>query len=260
MDTRAVSLRRILDIVDRVIVLSLSTSLERQRAIAETLKQHDLPFQFLFGRDTRTSSIEALEGSGDYNSTRRASSGRSQLTPGEIGCALSHRGAAESMLEGSDSRILILEDDAIVTAGGAAEIGTSLQSMPAKWSLAYFGYQSMNLSAPLSVRVKLASLYQIAHLLGSKRHDPDSIRRIYARSLNSHWMHAGWFNNAHAYAIDRSAAEFIASAQTPVSMEADVALGHLVRFSGLSAVCQTTPLFEQATGTPSTIGARPSWK
>jgi len=43
-------------------------------------------------------------------------------------------------------------------------------------------------------------------------------------------------------------------------MEADVVLNHLVRFSGLNAICLANPLKDQDLEVASTIGDRPSWR
>jgi GR25 family glycosyltransferase involved in LPS biosynthesis len=254
------SLAPLLDHVDRIIVITLPSAGERHELISAVLTAHGLPFEFHMGRDARQESVESLIASGEYDSNARSLHDRHDLTPAETGCAISHRQVAANLLAGSDRRVLILEDDAFTLPDGLRHFSESMRSLPAEWNLAYFGYAPMNLKAAFAVRLKLMTYYPVAQMLGSKRHDRDSIRRIYTRRLNSQWMHAGWFNNAHAYAIDRQAAEFIVKIQTPVSLEADVALGHLVRFSGLNAICQKYPLFDQRLDIPSTIGARPSWE
>jgi hypothetical protein len=156
--------------------------------------------------------------------------------------------------------VLILEDDVQIIDRNLADFDRAVETCPSSWNLAYFGYQSMNLATPLGVRLKLLTYYPISKALGNTKHDPETIRRVYRRPLNSHWMHAGWFNGAHAYAIDRHAAAYIGRSQTPVSMEADLALNQMVRFSKLECICMKDPVIDQRWDIPSLIGARPSWK
>lgn len=253
------SLSSVFDVIDKVIVITLASSADRQNDMTNLLQGLGVPFEFHFGRDCRNETAANLAATGDYDAEARLRSGRPEMTPAEIGCALSHRDVASRIATGSDNRVLVFEDDIRAVAPRIWEFDDCIRAMPARWNLAYFGYAAMNLRTPLAIRLKLASYYPLAYMLGSTRHKPSAIRRTYRRPLNSHWMHAGWFNNAHAYALDRTAARIIAESQTPVRMEADIALNHLVRDSDLEAICMKEPIFEQRLDVPSVIGARPSW-
>lgn len=252
-----VSLRRA---IDKIVVITVESATDRHKQVSQLLNRIDLPFEFHFGRDCRNTTVDALAADGDYDPSARARLRSAPLTPGEVGCALSHRDAARNIADGPDGRVLILEDDVKLLEENVRHFETSVVTMPSEWNLAYFGYAAMNLSIPPIVHAKLLSWYPLMRMLGSERHDPTSIRRIYRRRLNSHWMHAGWFNNTHAYAIDRTAARYITDAQTPVSYEADLVLNYLVRFSGLDAICLKYPIFDQRLDIPSLIGDRPSWQ
>lgn len=131
--------------------------------------------------------------------------------------------------------------------------------MPKDWNLAYFGYSAMNLGTPIVTRLKLLSYYPLMHALGRDDLDPASIARIYRRGFGRYWKKAGWFNDAHAYAMDARAAKHVLELQSSISLEADVATGTLVRFGGLNAICMNEPSLSQCADLPSMIGARASW-
>ena len=251
------SLAPLLDRIDRVVVVTLAHAAERQSVIERMFADMGLPFQFHLGRDCRHSSMEDLAESGEYDPEARRSTGRPDLTAGEIGCALSHRDVQRSVRPGE--RVLILEDDVRVIPQHLRNLEADIAMMPERWALAYFGHALMNLFTPMSVRLKLLTYYPLAHLLGKQSKNPATIKRLYRRSLNSRWMHAGWFNETHAYAIDFVAASYLTSLQSRIHLEADVALNHLVRYSGLTAITQKEILFEQDRAIPSEIGGRPSW-
>ena len=253
------SLERLFEAVDNVVVVTIPSATARQKDVSELMAALKLPFEFHFGRDCRNATLEELISQGDYDPVSRQRLGRPPMTPGEIGCALSHRDAARAIANGPHRRVLVLEDDVILIPDSLRHFDESINTMPAAWNLAYFGYAAMNLETPLMTRIKLASYYPLRHMLGSSAHDPRTIRRIFRRPLNSHWMQAGWFNNAIAYGIDRKAAKFIADSQTSISFEADLILNHLVRFSEMKSICLRHPIFDQRLDIPSLIGARPSW-
>jgi GR25 family glycosyltransferase involved in LPS biosynthesis len=237
----------------------LSAATERQDHVASLMDKAGLPFQFHFGADYRDRTTAGLAQEGVYSPEARARMGLPQLTPAEIGCAVSHRDVAKEAASTRGEKVLVLEDDVCVLPAGVTDLDRSIERMPARWSLAYFGYAPMNLRTPLDVRVKLWTYYPVRYALGSEKHNPRTVSRIYRRGWGRFWKKAGWFNNAHAYAIDSEAAQFIAETQAVISMEADVILNRLVRFSGLKAICLKSPLFEQCEDLPSFIGDRPSW-
>jgi glycosyl transferase family 25 len=253
-----VRLEPLMDHVDKVVVVTLDGAVERQSEISALLGNHGLSFDFHYGRDGRVQSLDSLAKDGTYDPVARAALDRTPLTPPEIGCAVSHRDVAQSLLDSHDRRVLVLEDDVHLVAENLRHLAASIRAMPRDWNLAYLAYAAMNLTTPLSIRLKLLSYDPLAHMLGSSRHEPTAIRRTYRRRLNTHWMHAGWFYGTLAYAIDRSAAAQIVEAQTPVRFESDFVLCHLVRFTRLKAICARYPMFDQRPGVPSVIGARHS--
>lgn len=253
------SLRALFNLVDRVVVVTIDSATDRHAQVKQLLGSYRVPFKFYRGRDCTKATLQSLIDEGQYDPVARTSENRLPLTPAEVGCAISHRDLAAEIASGPNERVLILEDDVRIIEKNLPGLEKAAPTCPSNWNLAYFGYQPMNLWTPLAVRIKLWSYYPLSNLLGNSRHNPETIRRLYRRPLNSHWMHAGWFNGAHAYAVDRHAAKYITKIQTPVSREADVALNHLVKFSSLSCICMKNPIVDQRWDIPSLIGARPSW-
>jgi glycosyl transferase family 25 len=254
------ALKYIRDLVDEAFVVTIEGEATRQKETEEILNNHDLEFQFFLGADYRKRDITELIQEGVYDPSLKSGEGRPLLTPGEIGCAVSHRMLHEKVAAGKYKSILILEDDLLVLDNNIEKLQLSLEGLPADWSLLYLGYNKNYLHTPLSVQIKLLSWYPLRYLLGSKRHDPRALRRIYRRRFNSHWYRAGCFNGTHAYAIDKVAAKYLVELQTPVRLEADKALQHLVRFSGLNAYCPRFDVFDQRWDLPSLVGPRASWQ
>jgi glycosyl transferase family 25 len=253
------ALTKILDLVDFVFVVTIQGEEERQDQTRKVLEEYGLPFQFFYGSDLRHCSIDQLAAEGVYDPSPKLIEGRPLLTPGEVGCASSHRSLAERVIAGEYKSVLVLEDDMLIISSNLIELEKSLLEIPVDWNLLYLGYNKNNLTMPLSVRLKLQSWYPVRYWLGSKKHNPSTIRRIYRRNYNSHWFRAGCFNGTHAFAIDQSAAQYLVDLQTPIKYEADVALQHLVRFSGLQAYCPRYDIFDQRWDVPSLVGPRKSW-
>ena len=256
--TRALS--SISAVVDVVFVLTVPSAIQRQEETADLLRRWQVPFEFLYGADLRECSVESLIADRIYDPVKKQETSQSLLTSGEIGCALTHRRAAERLLECGYRSALILEDDVCVVEGNAGTLDRAIEDLPSQWRILYFGYNKNNIVVPLSVQLKLWSWYPIRYWTGSQKHDPDAIRRIFRRPFNRSWYRAGCFNGAHAYAISRSTAESIVAFQMPVCLEADVVLKNLVRFSkGDHAYCLRDEIFDQRWDIPSLIGDRPAW-
>ncbi|MFC1688659.1 glycosyltransferase family 25 protein [Pseudomonadota bacterium] len=259
METKVNPLASVLGLVDTVIVITVEGENKRQEQVKQLLDSHEVPFHYLYGADFRKSSIDELKAEQIYDPSLKLRDQQPLLTPGEVGCAVSHRMAAEKVAAGEYGSVLVLEDDVLILEQNLATLEASISSMPSDWDLLYLGYNKQNLSMPWSIRLKLLSWYPLRYWLGSKRHDPSSIRRIYRGPYDRYWYRAGCFNGAHAYAINTTAAEYLVKLQTPVRLEADVALKHLVRFSGLNSYCLRDDVFDQRRDVPSLVGDRPAW-
>jgi hypothetical protein len=220
----------------RVVVVTIPAAIERQERIKERLRGID--FSFHFGRDTRDASVSELP----YSPEKRTALRKPPLISAEIGCAWSHREVLESVKP--NERVLILEDD--------VKLVKPLRMSPHGWNLCYYGYQLVYPKMPLSVRLRTWAYYP---MIGQK-----NVSRIYAKPIDEHWMTAGWFNGAFAYAVDYQAAQWIVRENTPISQEADFVLQRLTRFGALRCIAEREATFIADFSDGSLIGERPSWK
>ena len=133
--------------------------------------------------------------------------------------------------------------------------------MPPKeaWDLLYLGYQEMNMSMPLMIFIKWQFIYPVLIFLRIKSYDLKKIKRIFGRPYNNYWFRAGSHNTSHAYIVSRDGAKKILDYNTPVTLQADVVLMHLITDGKLNAFALKKPLFKQSSDLESSIGARASW-
>jgi len=92
----------------QVYVITLINAKKRQEWIAGQLNRLGIPFEFIFGIDGRKLTVNELD---ECYDSARAKSFEGEMTPGEIGCALSHRLAYKIIVERKVERAIILEDD-----------------------------------------------------------------------------------------------------------------------------------------------------
>ncbi len=91
-------------------VISLPGSNERQAFIAGQLEGQGLPFSWLDGVNGR--ALDAAEKALLYSEEKAVRQGGRALSPGEVGCALSHLKAYRTFLDSGAELALVLEDDA----------------------------------------------------------------------------------------------------------------------------------------------------
>jgi len=96
----------------RVLVINLTRATERHKKMQAQLDAFGLPFEFLEATDGRhiTSEQRVL-----VDHTRRRCITPYPLTDNEIACWLSHQRALQTVESGSESMIVILEDDALLS-------------------------------------------------------------------------------------------------------------------------------------------------
>lgn len=104
----------------RIFVITLPGSSDRQQAIAAQLARHRLSFDWLEGVNGR--ALDAPTRDRVYSEPRAIGEGGRPLSPGEIGCALSHQKIYQRMLEQDLPLVLVLEDDAALDADFAARL------------------------------------------------------------------------------------------------------------------------------------------
>jgi glycosyl transferase, family 25 len=124
----------------QVRVISLERSTDRRERVRHELDNFFLDWQFLDAVDGF--ALKVLPQSYDQPKVKRLQG--YELTPGEIGCYLSHMKAWEKCVE-QDKTMLVLEDDFVIN-GDLRKVFESLTQMQQKWSL-----------------VRLAALYDVEY-------------------------------------------------------------------------------------------------
>src|ERR1700722_12989266 len=94
-----------------VFVINLETSADRRTAMAARLDPLQINYSFFKATDGRALKIEAVPA---YAQTRRRLFFGHDLTPGEIGCLLSHRAVYQHIVDNDIERAIILEDDVFI--------------------------------------------------------------------------------------------------------------------------------------------------
>jgi GR25 family glycosyltransferase involved in LPS biosynthesis len=86
------------------------------------------------------------------------------ITPGEMGCSLSHSGILKRMVENNWSKILVLEDDAVFIPNVQEYFAANLSSIPAEWDMLYFGGNHLNVPIPINPIIsKITRTYTTSH-------------------------------------------------------------------------------------------------
>jgi GR25 family glycosyltransferase involved in LPS biosynthesis len=129
-----------------------------------------------------------------------------ELTPGAIGCYLSHQKAWHQLAASGKEWALVFEDDARLPRDLWARASPAVREAPADWDVILLGYEGD--AAPI----------------------PGSSRLVRVRR----------FLRLHAYLISRKAAKTLAENMLPMSQQVDWALSELIAKGGL-VVYAVTP-------------------
>jgi glycosyl transferase family 25 len=117
-----------------VIVISLKRSEARRAVIAKSLENLNLAYEFFDGVDGYLLDMKTLP---DYDSVKRCLFSGRDMTQGEIGCTLSHRGVFQRMVDRDIPMALVLEDDALLAAD-LPQVLQAIAELPAGWDMVRF--------------------------------------------------------------------------------------------------------------------------
>lgn len=230
---------------DRIFVVTLERATDRQARVRERLA--GLEFEFHLGVDKRALDRERLRAEGyDEEASRRASRHSHPMTPGEIGCALSHRQLYRTALEHGWERVLVFEDDVLPRRAELGALPGALAQLPESWELLYLGYSNFE-RVTAGQRAKRAA-YLALSAAGLMKWTPQEVRRLLPAPYSQNLRRAGLHHCTHAYAFTREAARKLLAAQTPLAFVADQLLVHLVLRGELEAFVVDPKLFEQEAG------------
>lgn len=185
-------------------------------------------FEFVYGVNKATTTVEELGASGVYDERRAIELDRSgkAMTLGAVCCSIGHRMAYEKFLETDGQRCLILEDDVRLGELSGDEISRIVADAPPDADLIYWGY---NLGGRRSAGgIAKQAFYHVIHSLGILKYDHTMIRNMYDRPYNDHFDIAGKHLLAHAYTLSRRGAETLVKWNTPIALNADTNLMYVV--------------------------------
>ena len=113
-------------------VISLRRSVDRRARIVSQLETLNLPYEIIDGVDGR--ELDPAETAAHYSTTEAITYNGRELTPGEIGCSLSHLRLYQRQIAEGLEEVVILEDDAFLEPE-FANILTRTKSFPEDWDL-----------------------------------------------------------------------------------------------------------------------------
>lgn len=241
---------------EKIYVVSLNKSTDRHEVLKERLK--GLNYKLFWGVDGSKLNVDELSENGHYNhklyNLNRLVKGEPprNLNLGRIGCALSHVGIYQEIVEKNISLALILEDDLIVDKNRISAFSAAVSELPAEWDLLYLGHYGSNSIFSKKAKIKYA-LYKFFFLMGLRKYCPKHLRKRYPRPYTENLFHAGSHWGTHAYAVTFQGASKILKYQTPITREADNLLADLCRYELIDAYSLKEHIFFQDDKIESTI-------
>ncbi|TDT57148.1 glycosyl transferase family 25 [Enterobacter sp. AG5470] len=197
-------------------IISLKNSDERRRSISAQAATHALDYEFIDavnGREIPANVINFLRKKESY-----------AITPGEIGCSMSHLIAYEKLLHSGDEHALILEDDVIIPAN----IHICLEDLAAH----------INPNKPYVCLLSKVNQYNKKPLI--RLTENNALHQVYNAAFS------------HAYVINRKAAQNLVDNLFPIWCVADQwstfkDFGHIHLLGVIPACINTHPEFEKIT-------------
>ena len=147
-----------------IYVLNLERSPERRAFILGHLASMDLPANIFPAVDGRTLDIPELEGKGIYRDAVARDKFSRSLSAAEIGCALSHVGLYEKLVQEGVEAALVLEDDAMLVNGFREQLATLMSELPADWDVVQliFKCEDVEPFSPCLVRFPMRTAMPVA--------------------------------------------------------------------------------------------------
>lgn len=238
---------------DAVFVVTLARAVERHAHIATALR--GLDHHLHHGADRLDLDLATMERDGGivpWRKVRRLTGKRRPLSPGEVGCALSHRQVYEEVVRRGIARAIVLEDDVAPREGDVAHVQAALSELPETWDLVYLGYTHFERvtawqRAKRLVYVPLAAVRLVPWRTGE-------VFRLHPRPFSAHLRRAGYHDGTYAYAVSASGARKLLAAQTPLAHAADHVFVNLVLSGELEAFVTEPKMFDERSA--SIVGGR----
>lgn len=124
----------------KVFIVSLADELERRRSISTQLDKQSIDYSFFNAIDLRGEKAVLKEGF--YSKIEAKINIGRDMTPGEVGCAASHRYVYDQVLKDKLDFALILEDDAILKCD-LNKILKMVEIVTCEWDVLILGYSKI---------------------------------------------------------------------------------------------------------------------
>jgi glycosyl transferase family 25 len=175
--------------IEEIFILTIPRNEERKKEIVKHINNR-FAFSFFIGFDGKNDSLVSLKNLTNPETT---------LSPGEIGCAMSHRMIYEHIIKNNLNTVLVLEDDAHIDFKKWHILDKILQQLPEDWDLVYLGYKDGEIRGYIPFISKEGA---------TKRY------KKYLRRAGAHELTVG-------YLISKKGAEILLKKQTPIQYTSD---------------------------------------
>ena len=248
--SRSTDIELLSQFFDKIYVISLDVSSDRQKRIAGQLK--GLNYSFFEGVDGSTLDLDFLEKAGLYSDDLTRSYWKKGMTRGQIGCAMAHRNIYKEIMDNDYENTLILEDDVSLCAT-ISHIRQALSELPEDWDLLYLGYHN---NFENSSKKKIKTIIDLTLCkLGLKRRASFKVKNRYAKNYSSCLKIAGDHDGTYAYAVSKAGAKKLLEEQKPLKRIADHLLADLSMLKKVNAYIVCPQVIEHNFHLESVVGS-----
>jgi len=122
-----------------IVVINLKKDVDKKNHIKQQLSDLNLEFNFfeaIYGEGLSDKELSAI-----YNPKLSIDKGMGVLSKGEVGCALSHFGVYQKIIDEDIDEMIVLEDDAVIGQDFVESMGI-VEHLPKNWELFLLGYSA----------------------------------------------------------------------------------------------------------------------
>ena len=229
---------------DKIYVITLQRATDRHLQLQQELQ--GLNYTLMYGVDKLNINKAELIQNKRYDAALAVQHHimSKEMSPGEMGCAFSHRMVYEDVVKNGYKRVLILEDDVVIDRKKITLFDAIINELPPDWGLWYLGFDK-NEQPPANTFFKKL-FYHLLFATGIKnKFNHTIIGNLYPKPFSKYLQIAGFHNCTHAYAVAIEGAKKLVAAQTPVVYRADDLLSSTIMKGELTAFVTVPKFFDQ---------------
>lgn len=233
---------------DRVFVVTAPGFDDRQESARLALGPDN--FEFVFGVNKSSTTIEELAANGHYDEARAIALDRNDepMSLGHICCSLGHQNAYRKIVEYRIARALIFEDDIVVNVSDDEKINAAAAAIPEDADLIYWSWQGGENVTRFAGLEKWS--YKILYRLGRLKLTPVMIDNLYARPYDSNFKVAGKHFWTNAYTVTLAGAERLLDLNSPVVLNADKLITYAILTGAIRGYVSINKFFGQRSSDP----------